>query len=267
MSVSIITPYFQTGELFNAAIDSVREQTHLDYEWLIIDDGSKLETADEVLNRFFERKGEATFLKKIRVITLGSNKGPLNARIVGIKHADRRYITFLDSDDRFSSEKLSVQHKFMLSSGCKISHSMTRKFNDTGMLGATFEGEKIVDWRAYLFKRGFPVNTVMVSTEHALNSIKNISFIPPQQWRSLPGEDIVLFESFFWGNCEQSLRIDKVLSWYHVGNSRSSKPIKTIFGLIIYLSRLLCARGKWHLLLAVPFAIFATGISRFMHKI
>lgn len=267
MSVSIITPYYQTGHLFNATIESVRAQTHLDYEWLIIDDGSKLEPARDILNKFFEGRVEEQFRRRIRTITLARNEGPLYARIIGVKQANRRFIMFLDSDDLLNEEKLEVQHDFMLSSGCKLSHSMTRKFNDSGMHGATFVGGKVVDWRSYLFRRGFPVNTVMVLREHALTSIQNISFFPPRKWRGLPGEDILLFESFFWVNGERSLRLDKVLSQYHVGNSRSSNPVKTTFGLVMYLTRILCARGKWHMLLGVPQAVVATAISRFTHKI
>ncbi|MCV5831434.1 glycosyltransferase, partial [Escherichia coli] len=66
----------------------------------IIDDGSTDNTAHEISN--------FTDLR-ITYVMLPINSGVANARNIGIKMAKGKFIAFLDSDDIWEKEKLSLQ--------------------------------------------------------------------------------------------------------------------------------------------------------------
>ena len=80
------------------AVRSVQRQTMDDYEHIIIDDGSRDETLDCV-NGLEDRR--------VKLVSLGRNRGANFARNVGLEKAKSPLVTFLDSDDAFKSERLA----------------------------------------------------------------------------------------------------------------------------------------------------------------
>ena len=94
MKASIIIPAYNAVSLLPRAILSVTETPPpFDYEILVIDDGSKDDTAS--VTRSLAEKNAA-----IRLISQ-ENAGPAAARNRGILEARGEYILFLDSDDSF----------------------------------------------------------------------------------------------------------------------------------------------------------------------
>ena len=102
--VSIITPYYETGDLFTETILSVEKLNYDNFEWIIIDDCSVKYRASDFLS-----KASKECLKHVRLIQLEENVGPNRARLRGIHQARGEFITFLDSDDIYYPNKLSVQ--------------------------------------------------------------------------------------------------------------------------------------------------------------
>jgi hypothetical protein len=85
---SVIIPTYNRAALLREALESVFAQTFMDYEVIVIDDGSTDDT-DKVA---------ASFGDKIRFLRQ-ANQGPGSARNLGLQSATGRYIAFLDSDD------------------------------------------------------------------------------------------------------------------------------------------------------------------------
>ena len=89
--VSVIMPSFNYGRFIQEAIDSVLAQTCADFELLIIDCSTEVESIEKVVNikhpkiRVYRREG---------VHLLGDNRN------FGINHARGKYICSLDPDDR-----------------------------------------------------------------------------------------------------------------------------------------------------------------------
>ena len=71
----------------------------------------------ETLNNFKNKKAN------INIIYLQKNKGVAFSRNLGIRLAKSKYISFLDSDDYWSSKKLKEQIKFMEQSDISFSYT------------------------------------------------------------------------------------------------------------------------------------------------
>src|SRR5690606_14330629 len=83
---------FNSEVYISETINSVINQTHTNWELLLIDDGSTDQTFD-IIKNFMERD------ERIRLYKLELNSGPAVARNVGINKAKGKYLTFLDADD------------------------------------------------------------------------------------------------------------------------------------------------------------------------
>jgi glycosyltransferase involved in cell wall biosynthesis len=91
--VTIITPFFNTGEIFEETAQSVIGQTFQQWEWLIVNDASTTPEAACVLSRYRQVD------PRIKVVDLPVNSGPGATRNRGVKMAIGDYIVLLDSDD------------------------------------------------------------------------------------------------------------------------------------------------------------------------
>lgn len=99
--VSIIIPVYNYAKYLAFTLDSVLGQTFLDWECIIVDDGSKDQTKD-VASEYLNKD------KRFRYI-YQANKGLPGARNTGLLAARGTYIQFLDADDLMHEKKLELQ--------------------------------------------------------------------------------------------------------------------------------------------------------------
>jgi glycosyltransferase involved in cell wall biosynthesis len=125
--VNVIIPTYNRSALLQKAIDSVLNQTHVNLELIVVDDGSDDDTG-ALLDRYKKKSA-----KKILVIHQ-NNKGPAAARNRGISESSAEYIAFLDSDDWLHPDKIGLQLAVMQgTAGSLISHTQEIWYRD-GML-------------------------------------------------------------------------------------------------------------------------------------
>lgn len=105
--VSIIVPVYNTIKYIEATIDSVVGQTYLDWELILVDDGSTDGTFE-----CMEKYRNALSDERIRIVRTASNAGAAKARNFGLSLATGRYIAYLDADDLWSPDKLARQLQF-----------------------------------------------------------------------------------------------------------------------------------------------------------
>lgn len=103
MFFSIIIPTYNRKDFLKIALFSVLAQRFKNFEVIIVDDGST--------------DGTQAFVKQIKdkrvKYLFQENKGPSSARNLGIKKAQNRWLCFLDSDDRFRKEKLTLTYEYI----------------------------------------------------------------------------------------------------------------------------------------------------------
>ena len=97
--VSVVIPAWNAEKTILAALHSVAQQTHSDWEVIVVDDGSTDRTAEIVTDY-------ACLHPRVRLVSL-ENGGPSRARNIGaLVHARGAYIAFLDADDLWMPSKL-----------------------------------------------------------------------------------------------------------------------------------------------------------------
>jgi glycosyltransferase involved in cell wall biosynthesis len=98
MQISVIIPAFNRAYCLGKAIDSVLAQTTPVHEIIVVDDGST-DGTQELVARY---KGQVDYVWQ-------ENRGLSAARNVGIAKSTGSWLAFLDSDDWWHPEKLTLQ--------------------------------------------------------------------------------------------------------------------------------------------------------------
>ncbi len=102
---SIIIPAYNVGEYIEETLQSVYNQTFLDFEIIVINDGSTDSTATKLLKQVDPR---------LRVISQ-QNQGVSAARNRGIKESRGEFVAFLDADDLWGKHRLALAYAFFRS--------------------------------------------------------------------------------------------------------------------------------------------------------
>ena len=103
--VSIIMATYNNEKTIGESIESINNQTFSDYELIICDDGSTDTTSDVVAS--FQKKNS-----RIRYLKITHTGEPAKVWNAAVKHAQGKYIAFLDSDDLWLANKLHDQVNF-----------------------------------------------------------------------------------------------------------------------------------------------------------
>lgn len=103
---SIITPVYNREDCILNCLNSVRSQSYNNYEHIIIDDGS----SDNTLERIHQFSLDN---KTVIPISYPENKGVNYARNKGIQVATGDYVVFLDSDDYFLDNALTLVSEYI----------------------------------------------------------------------------------------------------------------------------------------------------------
>lgn len=94
--ISIVIPVYNVKEYLVRCLESVINQTYKNIQIILVDDGST-DGSGQVCDSYTKKDARITTIHK-------KNGGLSSARNVGIEHCFGEYITFLDSDDWFSTD-------------------------------------------------------------------------------------------------------------------------------------------------------------------
>lgn len=97
--ISVIVPVYNVKSLLPRCIDSLLDQTYVDFELLLIDDGST-DGSGDVCDEYKKEDHRIKVFHK-------QNEGVSKARNKGLDEATGKWITFVDSDDYVTSSYLS----------------------------------------------------------------------------------------------------------------------------------------------------------------
>lgn len=102
-AISVIVPVYKVEPYLNRCVDSILRQTFVDFELILVDDGSP-DRCGEICDGYARRDSRIHVIHK-------ANGGLSDARNVGVdwveKYSDSKWLTFIDSDDWVHPQMLS----------------------------------------------------------------------------------------------------------------------------------------------------------------
>jgi glycosyltransferase involved in cell wall biosynthesis len=96
--VSIIVPCFNQAQYLDEALQSLHKQTYINWECLIVNDGSP-DNTEEIARNWEAKDSRFAYIYK-------ENGGVSSARNLGIQKAKSEYILTLDADDKYETSFL-----------------------------------------------------------------------------------------------------------------------------------------------------------------
>lgn len=153
--VSIITPAYNCEKYIGATIESVLSQTFQKWEMIIVDDCSTDHTSDVVMS--YCQNDTRVIYKRIE-----QNSGAAVARNLAMDLAKGQYIAFLDSDDLWLPDKLTIQLEFMRTHNYKFTCTDYEQVDETGTpIGKTIHCRQSADYNRVLLDCPIGNSTVM----------------------------------------------------------------------------------------------------------
>jgi teichuronic acid biosynthesis glycosyltransferase TuaG len=143
VETSIIIPVYNAEKYVRATLDSVLAQTYLDWEAILVDDAST-DSSLRILHEYAARDS------RFRLVERNESGGAARARNDAIRAAHGRFIAFLDSDDLWLREKLTVQIDFMKANTVQLSYASYYFMTEDGEIGPIVNAPEAVDYATLL---------------------------------------------------------------------------------------------------------------------
>lgn len=152
-------PCYNCYSTVEYSIKSVIQQIYVDWELILIDDGSTDSTLD--ILKSFESNYQNIFLLKNK-----NKKGVSGARNYGILHSKGSYLAFLDSDDLWKPNKLLVQMDFLIKNKYDLVCTNYETFKvDSNFITSTKIMPKKITYNLMLIKDWIGTLTVLVKND------------------------------------------------------------------------------------------------------
>ena len=111
--ISVIVPVYNVELYLQQCIDSILNQTYSNLEIILIDDGST-DNSSIICDINLEKDHRIKVIHK-------QNGGLSNARNVGVKNAQGKFVAFIDSDDYISEDYIEVLYRLICKYNADIS--------------------------------------------------------------------------------------------------------------------------------------------------
>ena len=172
--ISVIMAVYNGEKFLEEAIGSILKQTFLNFEFIIIDDGSE-DTSLKIIKNFKD--------KRISILENNKNIGLSASLNKGIKLSKGKYIARMDADDISLPERLEKQYNFMeRNPNIGIVGTGYDLINESGERMGTYiypDNPVTIHWKL-LTGPVFPHPTVMlrkkVLIENNLSNLQKISY-------------------------------------------------------------------------------------------
>ncbi|MDC1169979.1 glycosyltransferase family 2 protein [Candidatus Pelagibacter sp.] len=212
--ISVIIPYYKKKKYVKETIKSVLNQTHQNFEIIIIYDDLDLQDLP-YLNKI------KNFDKRINLIINNKNMGAGMSRNTAINYSKGDFIAFLDSDDIWKKNKLENQIKFMKQNSISVCHTSYYIINKQKKIINTRSARNFYEVKDLLKSCDIGLSTVIISKK-----IKELNLKFPNLKTK---EDFVLWLSILKENIP-IMAYNKTLSyWRKLDDSLSTSVLQKLF--------------------------------------
>lgn len=211
--LSVVVPTYNQAAFLPISVQSVLNQTYVDFEVIVVDDASTDNTG-EVMSRFED--------PRVRYIVHKRNRYAAAARNTGISASRGKFLAFLDADDRMHPSKLR-QHIAYLEehSDVGLSYSCRLTIDQTGNPLAIETSPSSVRLQDLVLGYPFAPSEIVMRKEWALHvGLFDESF-------TFHGEDPDFHLRLALQGCRMA-GLDQVLSYRRLNSERVFKNLREI---------------------------------------
>lgn len=158
--ISVVVPCFNAADTLCASLDSIRHQSCVDFECLIVDDCSA-DRSLELIERY------VGIDSRFKLFCQPQNLGVSAARNLALSKASGQYIAFLDADDLWLPDFLELSVNAHRLYRCGLVHSPYWRFvsDGDGYKVAPVSPPLFVDSRNVLQKNHIPLLTAVLDRD------------------------------------------------------------------------------------------------------
>lgn len=124
--ISVIVPIYNVGRYLEHSLNTIAQQNFDSYEVILVDDGST-DNSREIAEQFVKKFGD-----KFRLLSQ-ENMGQSAARNNGLKIAEGKYITYMDSDDAVEPDYLRLMHEAAIKADADMVFCAFRSVDENGV--------------------------------------------------------------------------------------------------------------------------------------
>lgn len=192
--ISVIVPVWNAGSLLREALESLRRQSHVNFEVIMVNDGST-DDSEKICRIFCESDARFILLNQ-------KNGGVSAARNAGIEAAAGEWIAFMDADDLMMPDALCSLFEAAEESGAQIivgDYSRGKKC-DSGCMSICQNGKKIkydILPSGDAIKMGLYQKRILNNPWGVLFHRSVFAGNPPLRFRKCRYEDLDLFYQAF----------------------------------------------------------------------
>ncbi|EDM37180.1 putative glycosyltransferase O-antigen related protein [Pedobacter sp. BAL39] len=151
---SIVIPVFNASKTIVETINSCLNQSFSDFEIIVVDDYSVDESIKVLTGAVSD--------ERLRIFRSDKNKGVSSTRNIGWENATGEYVAFLDSDDIWHTEKLSLINSYLKENKTDVlGHRYTDDFGLFSMRPEVVNATELKFWNI-LFRNYFNTSCLVV---------------------------------------------------------------------------------------------------------
>ena len=223
-TVSIIIPVYNVAEFLPRCIDSVLHLTYVDFELILVDDGST-DASGQICDAYANQDSRV-------VVFHVPNGGAGAARKLGVQHARGSWIMFVDGDDTIPSD--SLQRLYDIAKGNQYDMVVgSLNLNNTGMFKHKISG--VVNQEDYICALLLGYTSVgPVAKLYKAELYKSLEWNTPKEIKN--NEDLLMLISLST-NIKQVYVADQIIAYnylYREGSASKSKPMALDFWLLLF---------------------------------
>lgn len=169
--LTVIVPLYNKAEYIEECINSILIQNIVEFDLIIIDDGST-DNSGIICDRMAEEDSRITVIHQ-------SNKGPIFARYTGIKQCKTKYVTFVDADDFICAGAYDEAVLYMEQEYDQIFYEISRYYNNNNihrehhvLSPGIYDRERIVNEVYPILMWDFKNNTPGIECSQCVRVIK-----------------------------------------------------------------------------------------------
>lgn len=213
--ISVVMPAFNAEQYIGESIQSILEQSFVDFELIIINDASADKTL-EVISEYAKRDS------RIRVFSNEKNLGIAGNRNLGVSLALGKYLAWQDADDVSLPYRLEEQYQFLEAQPeIGIIGGYLELFSGDNIRGVRHYAERDLDLRKSMFKYSPVAQPAAMIRRNILDKAGAYDLSYP------PAEDLDM--TFRIGMLSKLANLPKVLIRYRVSEtSATGKNLKTM---------------------------------------